>query len=113
MKYHNLRIYRSSILLGIGFGLFSSPNVNVIMGSVGSKYLDMASATINTMRLTGQSFSFGITMMVISICVGKVKFTPNVMPKLMSSIHITFFILVLLCAIGVYTSWKAKKQVAS
>jgi EmrB/QacA subfamily drug resistance transporter len=59
-----------SVILGIGFGIFSSPNVNVIMGSIESKYLGMASATKNTMRLTGQSFSMGITMMVISIIVG-------------------------------------------
>lgn len=99
-----------SVIMGIGFGIFSSPNMNVIMGSVEKKYLGMASATTNTMRLTGQAFSMGITTMVISLCVGKAKITPDVLPLFMKSIHITFIILAVLCGIGVYTSWTGKQQ---
>jgi EmrB/QacA subfamily drug resistance transporter len=98
-----------SLLLGIGFGIFSSPNMNVIMGSVEKKYLGLASATTNTMRLTGQAFSMGITMMVISMCVGNVKISPSVFPQFMRSIHITFIILAILCTVGVYTSWSGTK----
>jgi EmrB/QacA subfamily drug resistance transporter len=105
-----MAIIAITTLLGIGFGLFSSPNVNIIMGSVEPRYLGMASATTNTVRLTGQAFSMGITMMIISIIVGKVKITPDVFPDFMHSIHIIFIILAVLCSIGVYTSWKAKKQ---
>ncbi|MDR1500346.1 MAG: MFS transporter, partial [Tannerellaceae bacterium] len=54
------------VLLGIGFGLFSSPNSTVIMGSVSKKYYGQASATMGTMRLTGQAFSMGIATMAIS-----------------------------------------------
>jgi hypothetical protein len=79
------------------------------MGSVEKKYLGMASATTNTMRQTGQAFSMGITMMVISIIVGKVKITQAVLPELMTSIHITYIILTLLCCLGVYTSWNGVK----
>jgi len=103
-----------AVLLGIGFGLFSSPNMNVIMGSVEKKYLGLASAITNTMRLTGQSFSMGITMMVISLCVGKIKISHEVLPQFMKSIHITFIILAVLCCFGVYASWsgiKIKKTV--
>ena len=99
-----------SIIMGIGFGVFSSPNMNVIMGSVEKKYIGLASATTNTMRLTGQAFSMGITTMVISLCVGKAKITPDVLPQFMKSIHITFIILAILCCIGVYTSWIGKQQ---
>jgi EmrB/QacA subfamily drug resistance transporter len=38
-------------LLGFGFGLFSSPNSNIIMSSVNKKYYGQASATMGTMRL--------------------------------------------------------------
>ncbi len=106
----NWAIISISILLGIGFGVFSSPNMNVIMGSVEKKYLGLASATTSTMRLTGQSFSMGITTMVISLCVGKAKITPDVFPQFMQSIHITFIILAILCCLGVYTSWTGTKQ---
>jgi len=92
------------VMLGTGFALFSSPNVNVIMGSVEKRYLGMASATTGTMRLTGQSISMGVTMMMISIFVGKTKITADVYPLFMQCLHYTFGIFVILCAIGVYTS---------
>ena len=92
------------IVLGAGFALFSSPNVNVIMGSVEKRYLGMASATTGTMRLTGQSISMGITMMMISIFVGKIQITSEVYPLFMKCMHYTFGIFVFLCALGVYTS---------
>jgi MFS family permease len=99
-----------SVLLGIGFGVFSSPNMNVIMGSVEKKYIGLASATTNTMRLTGQAISMGITTMMISICVGSAKITPDVFPQFMNSIHITFIILAVMCSIGVFASWRGTKQ---
>jgi len=80
------------------------------MGSVEKKYIGLASATTNTMRLTGQAFSMGITTMVISLCVGKAKITPDVLPQFMQSIHITFIILAVLCCVGVYASWTGKQQ---
>jgi EmrB/QacA subfamily drug resistance transporter len=94
-----------SVIMGIGFGLFSSPNVNVIMGSIEKKHLGMASATTNTMRLTGQAMSMGITMMVISMVVGKVKITPDVLPQFMSALHTIFIVMAALCCLAVYTSW--------
>ncbi|HLF36009.1 MAG TPA: MFS transporter, partial [Cyclobacteriaceae bacterium] len=47
------------VILGMGFGLFSSPNTNAVMGSVDKKYLGIASATVGTMRVTGQMISMG------------------------------------------------------
>ena len=57
-------------LLGLGFGLFSSPNSNAIMGSVDRKNYSVASATLATMRLLGQMLSMGITLLVFFSTVG-------------------------------------------
>ena len=100
-----------SVIMGIGFGLFSSPNINAIMGSVEKKHLGMASATTNTMRLAGQAISMGITMMVISMVVGKVKITQDVLPQFMSAIHIIFIIMAILCCLAVYTSWNGTQVI--
>ena len=43
----------SLVILGVGFGIFSSPNSNAVMSSVEKRYLGIASATLGTMRLTG------------------------------------------------------------
>ncbi|MCC8152889.1 MAG: MFS transporter [Tannerellaceae bacterium] len=92
------------IMLGFGFGIFSSPNMNIIMGSVNKQNYSMASATTGTMRLTGQAFSMGIAMMAISVTVGSVELTPDIHTGLMKAVRITFIACSLLCLLGVYTS---------
>ena len=96
-------------MLGTGFALFSSPNVNVIMGSIEKRYLGMASATTGTMRLTGQSISMGMTMMMMAIFVGKTQITVENHWLFMKCLHYTFSIFVVLCILGVYTSMARNK----
>lgn len=91
-------------LLGFGFGVFSSPNINVIMSSVEQKDYSMASATTGTMRLTGQAFSMGIAMMSISITMGNASLSAMLSGELITSLRITFIICSALCVLGVYTS---------
>ncbi|HSA94833.1 MAG TPA: MFS transporter, partial [Acidobacteriota bacterium] len=45
-----LYIIASLACLGLGFGLFSSPNTNAIMSSVETRQLGLASASLGTMR---------------------------------------------------------------
>jgi EmrB/QacA subfamily drug resistance transporter len=98
-------------LLGVGFGLFSSPNSNVIMGSVEKKYFGQASATMGTMRLTGQAFSMGIAMMALSLHVGNKVIVPELHPQLMKSLHITFLVCAVLCMAGTYaSSFRTKRK---
>jgi EmrB/QacA subfamily drug resistance transporter len=98
-------------LLGVGFGLFSSPNSNVIMGSVEKKYWGQASATMGTMRLTGQAFSMGIAMMALSLYVGNKVIVPELCPQLMKSLHVTFLICAVLCIGGTYaSSFRTKRK---
>ena len=92
------------ILLGIGFGIFSSPNTNVIMCSVDKKHYTQASAVTGTMRLAGQAFSMGIAGMAISFYVGNNKIIPELHSGFMQSMQMTFIIFVVLCLIGVYAS---------
>ena len=94
------------LLLGVGFGIFSSPNTNVIMGSVDKKHYGQASAVSGTMRLTGQALSMGIAGMVIALQMGNQKITSDVYPQFLSSMQITFIIFAILCLFGVYASFK-------
>ena len=98
-------------LLGLGFGLFSSPNANIIMSSVDRKYYGQASATVGTMRLTGQAFSMGIATIAISLNVGNRIITAELHPLFMQSLHICFAICAVLCLIGAYaSSFRIKKK---
>jgi EmrB/QacA subfamily drug resistance transporter len=97
-------------LLGLGFGLFSSPNANIIMSAVDKKYYGQASATMGTMRLTGQAFSMGIAAMAISLTIGNRIITPDTHTAFMTSFHITFTICALLSLVGTYaSSFRLKK----
>ncbi|MDR0207270.1 MAG: MFS transporter [Bacteroidales bacterium] len=92
------------LLLGIGFGLFASPNTNIIMSSVDHRHYGQASATTGTMRLAGQAFSMGIAGMAISLRMGTHKIVPELYPQFVQSMRITFIIFIILCMIGVYAS---------
>jgi EmrB/QacA subfamily drug resistance transporter len=92
------------ILLGLGFALFSSPNVNAIMSSVENKFYGVASATIATMRLTGQMFSMGITMLVFAVILGSQPISEANNPLLLKSTQIIFAILSVICCGGIFAS---------
>jgi len=92
------------LFLGVGIGLFSSPNTKVIICSVENKHISQATATVGTMRLTGQAFSMGIAMMSISIFMGDLQITPDKFENFMQSLRFTFAFCAVLCIIGTYAS---------
>ena len=91
-------------LLGMGFGIFSSPNTNVIMSSVNIKNYNQASAISGTMRQTGMAFSMGIAGLLIAFYIGNEKITPDLYPAFMQSMKMTFIVFLILCLFGVYAS---------
>jgi EmrB/QacA subfamily drug resistance transporter len=98
------------IVLGMGFALFSSPNTNAVMSSITPKYLGIASAIMSTMRSVGQTFSLGITMIVMAVVIGRVAITPEYYPVFLTSFKIAFGIFAALCFIGIFTSFSRGKM---
>jgi len=97
-------IIASLVCLGLGFGLFSSPNTNAIMGSVEKRHLGVASAALGTMRLTGQMLSAGITMMIFALVMGRAPVTPALYPLFLRSARIAFVFFAALCVVGIFAS---------
>jgi len=95
-------------ILGIGIGLFSAPNTHAIMGSVQKRYFGVASATVSTMRLTGQTLGMGMILVIFAVNVGAVQFTPQNYPELLTSIQLAFFISVILSIIAIFASLARK-----
>jgi EmrB/QacA subfamily drug resistance transporter len=91
-------------LLGLGFGLFSSPNTNAIMSSVNKRYYGVASATLGTMRMVGQMFSMGIAMLIFSIYIGKVQIAFQHDELFLKSVKTSFMVLSILCFGGIFAS---------
>ena len=92
------------MLLGLGFALFSSPNTNAVMSSVERRYYGVASGTLGTMRLTGQMFSMGISMLIIAIHIGHAQITPEYHSAFLRSIRSAFVLFGLLSSIGIFAS---------
>ncbi len=99
-----LSLILTLILLGIGFGLFSSPNSNAIMSAVDKKYYGIASGTMGTMRLLGQMFSMGIVMLILSVFIGREPVTEENTYLFVNSIRVTFLLFSLLCFAGIFAS---------
>jgi EmrB/QacA subfamily drug resistance transporter len=91
-------------VLGIGFGLFSSPNTNAIMGSVAPKHYGVASATMGTMRSIGQMLCMGGTMVVMSVVIGRVVISEPYYPAFLKCVRIMFSVCTILCFAGIFTS---------
>jgi MFS family permease len=92
------------IVIGLGFGLFSSPNSNAVMSSVEKKYYGVASGTLATMRITGQMFSMGIAMLIFAIHMGNAQITPANFPAFMASTKTAFILFGLFCTGGIFAS---------
>jgi hypothetical protein len=61
-------------------------------------------ATLSTMRLTGQMFSMGVALLIISIFIGKSTITIESKNALLSGIGIAFILFTILCFAGIFAS---------
>lgn len=91
-------------LLGFGFALFSSPNMNAIVSSVDKRFYGIAAGSVGSMRLMGQMLSMGIATMVFSIYIGRVQISPANYPFFLESVHTIFVIFTVLCVLGIFAS---------
>ena len=92
------------ILLGFGFALFSSPNTNAVMSSVENRFYGVASGTIGTMRMMGMVLSMGITILIFSVYIGKVRMAPEYYPVFLRCTKIAFTFFTVLCIGGTLAS---------
>jgi MFS family permease len=91
-------------ILGFGFALFSSPNMNAIMGSVERRFYGVASGMLATMRLMGQTFSQGIATLLFALYIGRVEIMPENYPLFLASARTAFLIFAVLCVLGIFAS---------
>lgn len=92
------------LFLGFGYALFSSPNMNAIMGSVEKKHLGIASGSAGTMRVLGQMFSMAIATLILSFFLGRRQITADVHPELLLSFKVAFVAFAFLSCLGIIAS---------
>lgn len=92
------------VALGVGFALFSSPNTSVIMGSVASRHLGVASGFSSSMRTLGMMTSMTIITIILSVYMGGSHVTPENHPAFLNSMRTGFLVYALLCGAGILCS---------
>lgn len=94
----------AQFLQGLGYGLFSSPNTNIIMSSVPVKETPSASVSLTFMRVVGQSISLAMLTIIFAIIMGQVAIVPANYGLLTISCQITCIISTILCIIAIIAS---------
>ncbi len=98
------------VLLGVGVGLFSSPNTTAIMGSVTRRDYGCASAMTAMMRSLGMMLSMGAVLVVFAVVMGSTVVTPTTFPDFLLSLRLIFLALAVLSVFGVVLSLRRNKS---
>lgn len=101
---HLLYVVLCLFTTGIGFSLFSSPNINALLGAVRREQLGIASGITSTVRVLGQMFSMAIITTLFAINMGRVQITPALYPELLHNISTCLLIASGLAAVALLFS---------
>lgn len=96
------------IAIGVGIGLFQSPNNNAIMGAVSKEHLGVASALLATIRnfglVTGAGLGTSLLMYFYNIKTIEAGVGAIPSENFVSSLRLTFLSLAMVCTIGIFSS---------
>jgi EmrB/QacA subfamily drug resistance transporter len=99
------------VLLGIGQGLFMSPNSSAVLGAVPRPRMGTASGTLAQMRVNGQALGIALSAAIVAIRMpvhlGPLAGPPTEAVKdlaLADSIHDAFAIAAVICVVGIVAS---------
>ena len=101
------------VLLGVGQGLFMSPNSSAVIGSVPGRRVGTASGILAQMRVTGQSLGIALSAAIVAtrlpvylagLSGGAAPTAAEHAQALAGAIHDAFVVAAAVCAIGIVTS---------
>jgi EmrB/QacA subfamily drug resistance transporter len=93
------------VLMGFGFALFSSPNMNTIMSSVTRSQYGLASGISATMRIVGQMVSMTIVTLFFSLYFGSSQVASVSHTLFLKCMSISFWVFAAICAVGIWFSF--------
>lgn len=97
------------LTVGVGFALFSSPNVNAVMACVEPSDYGVASSILATMRSIGHSFSMAVVTLIVADRIGNIPLTSADTSLITEAMRISFVVFTLLCFLGIYFSLRRRK----
>jgi MFS family permease len=94
----------SLFLIGIGMGLFTSPNNNAVLSAVPSKDLGVAAATMNLARVMGNVIGMSVVNLLINTHLGDKQIIPQYYGLLEKTISAAIMISLLYVLVGTIMS---------
>ena len=93
------------ILMGVGQGLFMSPNSSAVLGSVPGRRVGTASGTLAQMRVVGQALGIALSAAIVATRL-PVHLAGATSPgdALAGAIHDAFWVAAAVCSVGIVTS---------
>lgn len=89
------------VILGMGFGLFSSPNMSAIMSSVASKHYGTASSLVATMRTQGMLVSMATVTVILSHYLGDQPVTTENIAFFIKSMQLSLILFSFMSLVGI------------
>lgn len=87
-----IQVIIAMAMLGLGMGLFSSPNNNAVMSSVEHHELGMASASVNLARVNGNLVGMSIVTLIVHSIMGNNPITPDQFDGLLKTVNIAMLL---------------------
>ncbi len=94
------------IWVGLGFALFSSPNMNTIMSSVDKTCFGLASGSAATMRILGQIASMSIATLFFAAIMGKTAIEKVPDELFLKAVSVSFICFAVINAAGIYFAFQ-------
>lgn len=108
-----LYIAVSLMLIGIGFGLFSTPNNNAIMSSAQPHEVGVASASMNLARTIGNLLGMSLVNLMVHYYLGNAQFTQEQTPALIQTItlaiNMSLVFVLIACAVSAFRGKSASQ----
>lgn len=95
----------SLLLIGVGFGLFSTPNNNAIMGAVKVDEVGVASASMNLARTIGNLLGMSLVNLMVHFYLGDAQFTKEQNPALVLTFELALSMSLAFVIVACFASW--------
>jgi MFS family permease len=97
-------VFAVLIVMGLGFGFFSTPNTTAIMASIDRRDYGMASSMIATMRTIGMLTAMTLVTVLLSWYLGRQPITPETGPLFVATMRTAMVIFTVLGVVGIACS---------
>ena len=92
------------VVMGAGFGLFSSPNTNAIMSSVPESAYGVAAGVTSTVRIAGQLLSLAALTVIFNAFLGPIPVGAANLDRFRAAARVGFAVFAAACGTGVLAS---------